>query len=482
MMTEYMLLGASALLLLGILASKLSSRLGVPTLLVFLLVGMLAGSEGPGGIYFDDPKIAQSLGVVSLILILYAGGLETLWSEIRPILLPGLLLSTFGVLATALLVGWFARLVLGFSWLEGFLLGAVVSSTDAAAVFSVLRSRSVGLKGSLKTLLEFESGSNDPMAVFLTTSLISLLVHPSSSILGLIPEFLKQMTLGATLGYSMGFGMVFLINRLRLEYEGLYPVSTLALVLLTYGVTVLFGGNGFLAVYIAGIVMGNKVFIHKKGLIRFHDGMAWLMQTTMFLTLGLLVFPSHLIPIAGIALLVSVFLMAVARPLSVFLTLFFAKMGFKEKLMISWVGLRGAAPIILATFPLLSGISKADTIFNVVFFIVLTSALLQGTSIPWVAKWLGLDTPLLPKPKYPMEFEPTQGFSSDMVEIEIPKDSNLKGKRIVEVEFPKGTLVLLIRRGEEFIIPTGETVLKAGDSLLVLSSQEGLPKLQDLFK
>ena len=272
---------------------------------------------------------------------------------------------------------------------EGLLLGAVVSSTDAAAVFSVLRSRNVSLKDPLKTLLEFESGSNDPMAVFLTTSLLSLGADLSNPLFTLFPEFVRQMTLGVVLGYLIGKGMVFLINTLLLEYEGLYPVLTFALVLLIYGTTALLDGNGFLAVYVAGITMGNSTFMHKKSLVRFHDGLAWLMQTSMFLTLGLLVFPSHLVPVVGLGLLISVFLMLVARPLGVFLTLYFFKFSFKEKLMLSWVGLRGAAPIILATFPLLSGIPNADMIFNVVFFVVLTSALIQGTSIPLVARWLG---------------------------------------------------------------------------------------------
>jgi cell volume regulation protein A len=288
------------------------------------------------------------------------------------------------------------------------------------------------------------------------------------------------MTLGVVLGYLIGKGMVFLINTLLLEYEGLYPVLTFALVLLIYGTTALLDGNGFLAVYVAGITMGNSTFMHKKSLVRFHDGLAWLMQTSMFLTLGLLVFPSHLVPVVGLGLLISVFLMLVARPLGVFLTLYFFKFSFKEKLMLSWVGLRGAAPIILATFPLLSGIPNADMIFNVVFFVVLTSALIQGTSIPLVARWLGVDTLFAPKTKYPMEFEPVHGFLSDMVELGIPEGSSLEGKRIVEVNFPKHTLVLLIRRGEEFIIPSGETLLKAGDTMLVLAHKEAIPKLHAL--
>lgn len=364
---EHILVAASILLLLSVLASKASAKLGIPALLLFLVLGMLAGSDGPGGIYFDDAHLAQSLGVVALALILFSGGLDTEWSSVRPVLWKGLALSTAGVLITAALVGLFARMVLGFSLLEGVLLGAIVSATDAAAVFSVLRARSVGLKGHVRPLLELESGSNDPMAVFLTTGLIGIMTQPQARWFSLVPMFIQQMVLGAALGYAIGRLMVFLINRLRLEFEGLYPVLTLSLILLTYGGTASLGGNGFLAVYVAGLVMGKNDFIHKRSVMRFHDGLAWLMQIVMFLALGLLVFPSHLLPIIGLGLLSSLFLMLVARPVSVLVTMAFSGMRLNEKLMISWVGLRGAVPIVLATFPLLAGMPRAEIIFDLVF-------------------------------------------------------------------------------------------------------------------
>ncbi len=475
---EYILLGVSILLLLSVIVSKASGRLGIPALLLFLVIGMLAGSDGPGGIYFDDPWLAQFLGVVALVFILFAGGLDTNWGSVRPVLWSGLALSTLGVLLTALLVGWFATMVLGFSLLEGLLLGSVVSSTDAAAVFAVLRSRNVSLKGQLKPLLELESGSNDPMAVYLTMGFIHLLSHPTASMIDLIPMFLQQMALGAVLGYGMGKGMVLIINRLRLEYEGLYPVLTLSMVLLTYGATASVGGNGFLSVYLAGLVMGNGDFIHKKSLMRFHDGLAWLMQIAMFLTLGLLVFPSRLVPIIGVGLLVSMFLVFAARPVSVFISMLFTQMGFKEKVLISWVGLRGAAPIILATFPLLASIPKADMIFNLVFFIVLTSVLLQGTSIPLVARWLGVDTPAPARPKYRLEFETLDRTQSELVEIEIPSGSAVVGKQIVELDLPKGALVVLINRNNESIVPSGGTILEAGDILLVLAHKDDMARVR----
>jgi len=482
MAIENILLGAALLLLLSIFASKASGRLGVPALVLFLLIGMLAGSDGPGGIHFDDPWLAQFLGVVALAYILFAGGLETEWSGIRPVLWHGLGLSTLGVFLTAVLVGGFVTVLLGFSVLEGLLLGAIVSSTDAAAVFAVLRSRNVSLKEPLKPLLELESGSNDPMAVLLTVGLVQLLSDPHASLFALLPVFVGQMILGAALGYGMGKGMLFLVNQVRLEYEGLYPVLTLSLVLLTYGVTASLGGNAFLAVYLAGLMVGNSNFIHKKSLLHFHSGVAWLMQITMFLTLGLLVFPLQLIPIAVSGLVVSIFLMLVARPLSVFVTLLFSRLELKERTMIAWVGLRGAVPIVLATFPLLASIPKADIIFNLVFFIVLTSVLLQGTSIPVVARWLGVDAPMSQKPWSPLELAPAGNFTSELTELTIPAHSAVVGSQIVELNLPKGTLIVLLKRGEEIVVPGGSTVLEAGDTLLVLADPEALVDVRLLIE
>ncbi len=479
---EYLLAIAALLLLLSILASKAFNRLGVPALLVFLVIGMLAGSDGPGGIYFDNAHLAQALGTVALALILFAGGLETDGASIRPVLWSGLVLSTLGLLLTALLVGGFARAVLGFSWLEGMLLGAIVSSTDAAAVFSVLKSRGSKLSGRIEPLLELESGSNDAMAVFLTLGLIRLLANPAASVLGLAPMFLWQMALGAGAGYGMGKAMIFLINRLRLEYEGLYPVLSLSLALLTYGATAALGGNGFLAVYLAGIVLGNSRFIHKRSLLRFHDGLAWLMQIIMFLTLGLLVFPSHLVPVMGVSLAVALFLIFVARPASVFVSLLFANMNVREKAMISWVGLRGAVPIILATFPLLAGVPKAEVFFNVVFFIVLTSGLLQGTSIPLIARWLKVGTPSPARPPSPLELVATGDAKSAPVEIHIPPDAAIVGKRIVEARFPPGVLIALISKRGEMVVPSGNTLLEAGDTLLVLADQAALGETRMLVE
>lgn len=482
MSIEQLLLGASSLLLLSVLASKASDRLGVPALLLFLLIGMLAGSDGPGGIHFDSPWLAQSLGVVALTFILFAGGMDTQWASVRGQLGRGLALSTLGVAITAGLVGLFAATVLGLTWLEGLLVGAIVSSTDAAAVFAVMRSRSVSLRGPLKPLLELESGSNDPMAVFLAIGLISLMTGPSTSVLDLFPLFARQMVLGAAIGYATGKLMVVLVNRLRLEYDGLYPVLTLSLVLLTYSGSAALGGNGFLAVYLAGLMMGNSDFIHKRSLTRFHDGLAWLMQIAMFLTLGLQVFPRQLLPVAGAGLLLALFLMFCARPVAVFVTLAFTSLTLRETVMVGWVGLRGAVPIILATFPLLAGISQAGMIFNLVFFIVMMSVLLQGTSIPLVARWLRVDEPFRRSPDSSPVWDAPTALKSGLVEMTIPASSPVAGKRLLDLGLSKGTLVTLIWRKGRSFVPDGSTVLEANDVLLVFTDQASSLRLQAVLE
>jgi len=479
---EYIFVGAAFLLLLSIIASKTSGRVGVPALLFFLIIGMLAGSEGIGGIDFDDPWLAQSLGVLALAFILFSGGLDTDWRIVKPVLWKGIALSTLGVLGTACLVGWFSATVLNLSLFEGFLLGAIVSSTDAAAVFAVLRSKRVSLKDPIKPLLELESGSNDPMAVFLTIGFIHLLTHVEASLADFIPMFFSQMVVGAALGYGGGRAAIFVINHLRLEYEGLYSVYTLTVVLLTYGAAVSLGGNGFLAVYLTGLVMGNSNFIHKRSIMRFHDGLAWLMQIAMFLTLGLLVFPSRLLPIAGVSILVSLFLMFVARPVSVLTILLLAKMSFREKTMVSWVGLRGAVPIVLATFPLLAKLPNAGMIFDIVFFIVLTSVLMQGTSIPMIARWLKVDVPLPPKPQVPVEIGPTCNLKNELVEITISPDSTAVGKQIVELGLPPGTLIVLISRDGECFAPGGGTVLAENDALLLFAEKADITRVRSIFE
>lgn len=478
----YIFLGISLLLLISVIASKASEWLGVPALLVFLAIGMLTGSEGPGGVGFDNTALTQMVGTLALAYILFSGGLDTSWKKVRPVLRPAATLATVGVLLTAVLVAVFAVHFFKFSWLEGLLLGSVMSSTDAAAVFSILRSRSISLKGRLQPLLELESGSNDPMAVFLTVTMIRLLQNPAAPWWSAIPSFFWQMLLGAGLGLLFGRTIIFLINRVKLEYEGLYPVLTLALVLFAYGVTDVAGGNGFLAVYIAGLFLGNQTFLHKRSLMRFHNGIAWLMQIAMFLMLGLLVTPSHLTPVIGSGLLLSFFLMLAARPASVMICLFRSGFNLREKLLISWVGLRGAVPIVLAMFPLMAGISRSEGIFNLVFFVVIVSVLLQGKFLPVIANWLNLGNPLDREYRSPLEFEHTEpGIQADMIEIGVSSSSEAVGKRLLELNMPHGMLIALIRREGEYFIPDGGTALMAKDRVLVLGDKKSLSQVEHLL-
>lgn len=470
---ENILLFGSILLFISIIASKTSFKLGVPTLILFLVVGMLAGSDGLGGIYFNDPRLAQFLGVVALTFILFSGGLDTKWESVKPVLWQGLSLSTLGVLITALLVGIFSSYLLGFTIAEGLLLGAIVSSTDAAAVFSILRTRSIGLKGNLRPTLEFESGSNDPMAYFLTISMTYIVMNPEASVVMLIPKFLKGMILGGLCGFAMGKSMIWLINKIRLDVAGLYPVLILSLVFFTFSFTDFIGGNGFLAIYISGIILGSSNFIHKKSLMKFYDGQAWLMQIVMFLSLGLLVFPSKIVPILGPGILISAFLIFAARPIAVFLSLSLTKgLNFRKKLFISWVGLRGAAPIVFATYPMLAGVHYADTIFNLVFFISVSSVVLQGSTLPIVARWLHVSVPGSIKRNFPLDIELKEDIKSELVELDIPPNAPIVGKAVVQIGMPKGSIIVLIHRNDKYITANGETVIEANDHLLVMADNK----------
>ena len=399
---ESVSLAAAALLLISIFSSKLANKVGIPSLLFFLLTGWLIAEFGVFEV--KNPDIAKFIGDFALIFILFTGGLDSHWASIRPILWQGLCLSTFGVLITMLLLGSFAWFVLGsfssfsvgihgITFAEGLLLAAIVSSTDAAAVFSVLRSSSISLKGQLQPLLELESSSNDPMAVLLTITLLNFAKGSgdASLIQGLV-FLVLQLVIGLGIGYSAGRFMVWLLNHLKLSSAGLYAIASIALVLLTYSCATFLKGNGFLAVYVAGLVAGNREVVHQNYIGAFHDSFAWLMQIVMFLTLGMLSVPykAELPSLAGVAIVISLFLMFVARPVSVFMSLFWAKIGLKQKLLVSWVGLRGSVPIVLATFPLAAGLKEAGEIFVLVSFIVVSSVLIQGFSLPFFARWLGL--------------------------------------------------------------------------------------------
>ncbi len=478
--TDNILLIGSILLIISVLAGKTSYRFGVPVLIFFLAIGMLAGSDGIGGIYFDNPKTAQFIGIVALNFILFSGGFETDLKSIKPVLRHGLTLSTIGVLLTTAAVGIFVWAVLDFTIYEGLLLGAIVSSTDSAAVFSILRTKSLALKNNLRPLLELESGSNDPMAYVLTIVFTGLVMNPEMTPVSSLPMFATQFVLGTATG--LGFGMLskIMINKIKLDFEGLYTVLAVALMFFVFASTDYIGGNGFLAVYLTAVYLGNQELIHKKKILKTFDGFAWLMQIVLFLTLGLLVFPSRIIPVIGTGLLISAFLILFARPLSVFISMIPFRMNFRCRVFISWVGLRGAVPIVFATYPLIAGVEKANLIFNIVFFISITSVLTQGTTMQLIGKWLNLILPENVRPRTLVDMERFESIKSYMHEIVIPESSAAAGREIVEIGFPKTANISIIQRGGKFLTPNGSTVIEANDKLYILS--ENNESLKEVYE
>lgn len=479
--TNTILLSISFLIVVSILIAKLTKNIGVPVLLLFIGVGMIAGSEGPGGIYFDNEKTAQNIGIISLIFILFSGGLETRWKAVKPVLWSSLSLATLGVLITTVAVAGFVYYTFHLSFLSSLLLGAVVSSTDAAAVFSILSFNNLNLKGRVKPLLELESGTNDPMAVFLTIGIVELITGKETSLLALTGTFFLEMGVGLLIGLAGGRLTVFLINRLKFPIEGFYTVFTMACAVLIYSLTASLGGSGFLAVYIGGLIIGNNEVVYRKTIFRFFDGLAWLSQIVMFLSLGLLVFPSHLLTVIKTGLMISLFLIFIARPLSVFISLSGSKFKLKEKLLIGWIGLRGAVPVILATFPLIAGVKNAEWIFNVVFFIVLTSALLQGWTTPFVAKILKLQAPEEKDKNYPLEFNMEEETNMKLVNLRVPDKGNLINKSLVQIPQLKGSLIVTISRKGRYFVPSGGTTLEVNDVIQVLTEKDKISDLKIHF-
>ncbi len=477
---ENILLIGSALLLISIVLVQRSYKFGIPTLLLFLTIGMLAGTDGVLGINFDNPSIAKFIGIVSLNFILFSGGLDTNWQTIKPILWHGISLSTIGVLLTAVTTGLFVWWLTGCTIYEGMLLGAIVSSTDAAAVFSILRGKQLALKSKLRSILEFESGSNDPMAYALTIVFLTLVMNPGMGLVSVIPFFLKQMIIGALGGAVFAISSKFIINKIKLAYEGLYPILVISLMFLTFSLTDFLGGNGFLAIYLCALYLGNQDLIHKKTILKMYDGLAWLMQIVLFLTLGLLVFPSEIIPVIGIGLLVSFFLILVARPISVFLSLLPFKLVTRKRFYISWVGLRGAVPIVFATYPLIAGIDKASIIFNIVFFVSVTSIIIQGTTLPIFAKWFHVALPEKLKQKVPIEVFLSEQEKTAYAEIIVPENSYPVNKKIVDLHFPPSAIIAMIKRGKNYITPNGSTIIENNDVLVVLCNQQnGMQEVQE---
>ncbi len=456
------------LFLFSVIFSKISDKYGIPALLMFLGIGMLAGSDGIIGLEFDNAKIAEDVGTIALVYILFAGGFNTSYKSIKPIFKTGFILATLGVVISAGITGLFAYYIMQFSILESLLFGAIISSTDAAAVFSIMRSTK--FKNNLSSLLEFESGSNDPMAIFLTITILSLITAasiPDKFILGL--GLLLEFVLGGVMGYLFGVMIPSLINRIKLGYWGLYPVLLISLIAILFGLTENIGGNGFIAVYTAGIFANKKEFLYKKNLIGFFDGIAWMMQIFVFLTLGLLVFPSELPNVAFISIIMAFVVMFIARPISVFISTIFSKYTTKEKLFISWVGLRGVVPIILATYPLSSNTPNTQLIFNVIFFMVLISVLTQGTTLNKSAKIFGvIETPKIIASNFPN----TPISHNDLKQYTIGKNSKIIGKNLSELELPDDFLILLAKRNSEYVKVGGSFEFMENDMLLILCNNE----------
>lgn len=473
---ENILLTGSILIFISILISKTGYRFGIPTLLLFLLVGMLFGSDGLG-LQFNSAEDAQFIGMIALSIILFTGGMDTKYSDIRPVLKQGILLSTVGVLLTTLLTGLFIFYISGWddtnielSLMASLLLAATMSSTDSASVFNLLRSQKMNLKENLRPMLELESGSNDPMAYMLTIVLIQVLSCGGALSTGLLlRDLLVQFLIGGAVGYSMGRLMSWLINRIGLSNSSLYSILLLSMVFMTFTATDLLKGNGYLAVYISGIVTGNAKLVHRKEINTFMDGLTWLFQIIMFITLGLLVNPHELLDTAAVALLIGGFMIVVARPVSVFACLLpFRNFSVRARLFVSWVGLRGAVPIIFATYPVITNIADSHRLFNIVFFITLLSLIVQGMTISSVARWLKLDLPLR---KEGNEFgvELPEEIDSQLHDITLTEAMLRNGNRLADMDIPRGSLVMLVKRGNEFLIPNGQMHLRVGDKLLFIT-------------
>ncbi len=476
--TAIALVAFGALLAISVLFSRASERFAVPVALVFLLIGILAGSEGIGQIEFDDYRGAFRLGNVALVLILFDGGLNTSMAAVREAARPAAVLATAGVLGTAAIVALAANL-LGFDWPAALVLGAIVSSTHAAAVFSVLRGSGLHLKRRLGATLEVESGVNDPMAVILTLELTRNLIAPTEDLgLNLLLFVAVQLVVGVAFGFGFGYGGRYVLERVRLPAGGLYPALTIALAMLAYGATTLANGSGFLAVYIAAVLLGNGRLPFRHGLLRVHDALAWLSQIAMFLVLGLLVYPSRLAEVAWEGLAIALVLAFVARPLVVAACMLPFRFSPKQVGYMGWVGLRGAVPIILAIFPVLAGAPGAERIFDVVFFIVVVNALVPGATVPWITRRLGLESAEPPAPPAVLEIESRTPLEGELLSFYVDEALAVVGVPIAELPFPDGAAATLIVRGRELIAPKGHTVLIPGDHVYVFARPQDRPYIQ----
>ncbi|MGH7573686.1 MAG: potassium/proton antiporter [Longimicrobiales bacterium] len=481
-LVDRLILVGAILLLVGILSSKLSTRVGLPVLVLFIAVGMLAGEDGIGRIEFDNYVLAHGIGTLALAVILFDGGLRTPVPSIRLAWKPAFLLATVGVALTAAVTGWAASWMLGLPILYGLLLGSIVSSTDAAAVFSILRSGGMHLRRRLNSTLEIESGSNDPMAVLLTLGLVQLIMGTQQSSAGLVVFFIQQLVLGAVAGLVIGKLSVMLINRIHLGAAGLYPVLAAVCGLLAYGAAAIIGGNGFLSVYIAGIILGNSRIVFQRGTLLLHDGFAWIAQMVMFIMLGLLSTPSDLITVAPTGFLLALVLIFVARPAMVLVTMI--PFGFRigELAFLAWAGLKGAVPIILATYPLMFGVPDATLLFNLVFFVVIVSAIAQGWSLRLMAERIGVQGPALPQPPIALEISSLRHVEGDIVDYSVVATTRAAGRRLRELALPGGAVVALITRDTQIIPPRGSTEILPGDHVFIVLRPETRSLVDHLFR
>lgn len=479
--TAVILFMGGLLLTVSVLASRLAMRGGIPFALLFLVIGMLAGADGFGGIVFDDYNLTFRVGTVALILILFDGGLNTPFRSIRHSIGPSSILATVGVVLTAGLVAAAAALSGMLPWNQAMLLGAVVSSTDAAAVFSGLRNSGLNLRKRTGNTLELESGANDPMAVILTMACALAVANDSYIGWEAAWQAIVQLAVGLGLGIAAGYGCSWLLLRARFISGGLYPVLTVALAMLTFAVPTLLWGSGFLAVYVAAVIIGNQSIPHRSALRRVHDALAWFAQVGLFLLMGLLVNPSELLRVGWWGLFIALFLAVVARPLAVWLCLLPFRFPARDVTFLGWVGLRGAVPILLATIPVMQGVPNADLIFNIVFFIVVINAILPGMTVSWLTRRLGLQVDGPPPPGAVLEIDTLYTLSKDVQSFFIQEVSPVAGTRIRDIPFPDDASALMIVRGQDLITPKGHTELIPGDHVYVLTRPEDLAFLQLLM-